>query len=999
MKSWTVNSLLARSLRYYWRNHAATAAGAAAAVAVLGGALLVGASVRASLREIATSRLGGATHVLAAPHFFRERLAGEMQGAPLIAFDGMVVHDENGRRASKVAIYGVDERFWAFHGHTPLETGARNAYVTPALANDLAAKPEDSLQIRIEKPSAIPAESLHGRKDDPGRTIRVTVKSTDAWGFLLRPQQGDVRAMFVPLLRLQRDLEQDDRVNVVLLKAAPPSIPWTLEDAGLRIRGTAVESEATLLGDRVVEVIRKVAPDASPVYTYLANTVRANGREIPYSVVTAMDIGLGREEIALNEWAARDLGARPGDAVTLEYHLWEEGGRLLTRSAEFRLARVLPMKGIGADRTLTPEYPGISDADSFSDWDPPFPIELKRIRKVDEAYWDEYRTAPKAFVQLARGQELWGTRFGKVTSVRADGLDPQRLRAALDPAELGLVVQPVREEALTASQGATDFGEYFTYFSFFLVVSALLLAGLFFRFGVEQRSREIGTLRALGFSHSRVRRLFVMEGLLVAAAGSIVGAVGAIVYAWFIVAGLRTFWRGAVGTSLIRVEVTPLPVVIGAIAGLLAALLFTMALRRSKPRELMAGGHVRRRWPLWAGVAAVVIAVGLLGAFRNAGGFFGAGALLLCAALCFLWVWLTARRRSGVRSVPQLGMRWAAHRPGRAVLAVALIASAAFIIVSVDAFRKRTQETSFLGHGVIAESVLPVYHDLGAEYRFKGRYAPFRVKAGDDASCLNLYQPRDPRVIAPPSGFATSEPWHILDAAPQNGAVPALVDANTLTYVLHRKLGDILELPGGARLRLAGVLHDSPFQSELIVSAENFVRLFPHEGGYKLFLLEAPPEEVARLEERLSDFGFDASPVAERLAAYHRVENTYISTFQTLGALGLLLGTFGLAAVLLRNVIERRREMALLRAVGYTPARLRRMLFAENAVVLVAGLAIGAVCAAVAVAPVWFARGGGLPWVALLLLGLVVPAAGLIASLWAARLAVRRPLLAGLRAE
>ena len=70
---------------------------------------------------------------------------------------------------------------------------------------------------------------------------------------------------------------------------------------------------------------------------------------------------------------------------------------------------------------------------------------------------------------------------------------------------------------------------------------------------------------------------------------------------------------------------------------------------------------------------------------------------------------------------------------------------------------------------------------------------------------------------------------------------------------------------------------------------------------------------------------------ADNLAAFHRVENTYLSTFQALGGLGLLLGTLGLGAVLLRNVMERRKELALLRAVGYRPEHLRTMVIAENA--------------------------------------------------------------------
>ena len=76
---------------------------------------------------------------------------------------------------------------------------------------------------------------------------------------------------------------------------------------------------------------------------------------------------------------------------------------------------------------------------------------------------------------------------------------------------------------------------------------------------------------------------------------------------------------------------------------------------------------------------------------------------------------------------------------------------------------------------------------------------------------------------------------------------------------------------------------------------------------------------------------------AERLAEFHRVENTYLSTFQTLGGLGLLLGTIGLAAVLLRNVLERRRELALLGAVGYGRGRLFAIVVAESTLLLACG--------------------------------------------------------------
>jgi len=239
-----------------------------------------------------------------------------------------------------------------------------------------------------------------------------------------------------------------------------------------------------------------------------------------------------------------------------------------------------------------------------------------------------------------------------------------------------------------------------------------------------------------------------------------------------------------------------------------------------------------------------------------------------------------------------------------------------------------------------------------------------------------------------------------------DGVIPVIADANSMTYVLHLKVGDELVLnrnEGPVRLRLVGALADSVFQSELLMSEKNFLRLFPSEQGYRFFLIDAPAGDLssvtATLEDRLADFGFDVVPTSERLANFHRVENTYLSTFQMLGGLGLILGTLGMAAVLLRNVFERRRELALLRAVGYKSSHLGLMVIAENALLLLCGLATGAICAVLAIAPVFFARGGRLPNVSLGFLLLAKLISGLTASLVATWAALRSPLLPALREE
>jgi hypothetical protein len=303
-------------------------------------------------------------------------------------------------------------------------------------------------------------------------------------------------------------------------------------------------------------------------------------------------------------------------------------------------------------------------------------------------------------------------------------------------------------------------------------------------------------------------------------------------------------------------------------------------------------------------------------------------------------------------------------------------------------------------------------------------FEPFRLLPGDDASCLNLYEPRNPRILAPRDSFLeegrfvfqgslaateadTANPWRLLRRTEPDGAVPVIADANSMTYVLHRQLGDVIIMMRGdreIRLRLVGALRDSILQGELIMSQANFHALFPDQEGYQVLLVETAPERAAdvatRLEDALSDLGGDATGTAERLARFHRVENTYLSTFQTLGGLGLLLGTVGLATVLLRNVLERRRELALLGAIGYRRGHFLLMVAAENTLLLAGGLIAGALCAALAITPAVMERGGRLPLTsggALLLFG--VFATGLLSSLAATRAVTRSPLLESLRSE
>jgi len=1101
----TRRALVLRSLRHYWRVNAAVTLGVGVAVSALAGALVVGDSVRASLRELALARLGRATHVAAAASLFTEQLAERVSSAPafrsawdgavpLLALEGVVTHERSGGRASGVEVYGVDDRFWTFHGVDGVAgPGGRDAFVSTALARELGATQGDALLLRVQKPSSVPAGVIQGRRNEPGQAIRLSVARVldrDRLGnFSPRPQQGSARTIFVPLERLQRDLELPHRVNMLLAARRSGTNDGGLQaiveeradlaDLGVRMRplrdrSLAVESDAGLLTDSIekgaAEASRAIGAEPVPVLTYLATAIKANGRETPYSLVTALpERVLGRLKPApqpplwLTQWIADDLAAKVGDRVTLEYYLWSDDAGLATDAREFIVAGILPMEGLAVDADLTPDYPGMSTSADISNWDPPFPVDLKRIRPKDEDYWDSYRTAPKAFVRIEDGQALWQSRYGRVSSLRIPAGDRpmtelhEVFRASLSkhlsPRSAGFRVIPVRDNALTAAAGTTDFGEYFTYFSFFLVVSSLLLTLLFFRLGIEQRAREVGLLAALGYAPRDIRRGFLAEGTVLATIGALLGIAGAMLYSWLIMLALRTWWIDAVGTTDLALHLSPAPLLAGAAGGVVAGLLFIAwslrVLGRATARQLMSGAWVdadvastasdaRARFralrdPLGLAVstlvvALVLVAAGIAGWIPAAGAFFGSGTFLLGAGLCAMAAWLRGTSRHtlvmGGWPLERLGLRNARYRPSRSVLSAALIAAATFLIVSVGAFRRGAEDigdakSASGGYGLVAETISPLMHDpstaegrnalnLGSELEGIS-VARFRLRPGDDGSCLNLYRPQSPRLLGATDEFVRqnrfsftrsmagtpeeeANPWLLLGRRFDDGAVPAIGDATSLAYVFHLAVGDDFVMQGAdgrpLTLRIVAALRDSVLQSELILGDADFTRLFPRNEGFRVFLIGAEgarvPAVATSLEDQLSDFGMDVQSAAERLASYHRVENTFLTTFQALGALGLILGTLGLGTVLLRNVLERQRV---------------RMVLAESVFVLACGLGLGVVSAAVAIAPAYLERAQPFPFLPTAALLGAVLMAGLLSTIMATRAVATLPLLASLKNE
>lgn len=1126
-----------RNLIYYWRIHLAVVLGAAVATAVLTGALLVGDSVRASLRALTLERLGKIEAALVTNRFFRQDLAADLvasepfksrfeNAVPAIALTGSAVHATAKTRAANINLFGIDQQFGNLFDNDTSAIGndffAKSAEQGfPALAlnenlqKELGAKIGDYILIFVQQHTEIPHETLLGSREtaDLVRTIRCklthVIPNRGLGRFNLRPHQNLPQNAYLALASLQKALTQKEQVNAVFVSsrktAATDSLDSTLQDIlreniqlrdlGLALKPrknfVALESAEIILSPALANAANTVSTElkvpAQPILTYLANSIESNGRILPYSTIAAVNTpvaaafgalnltnglpapALAENDLLLNEWAAQDLGAGAGDTVKVTYYAVGGREQLVTQSHTFRVAGNTAMMGFGADSTLTPEFPGIHAAGSMHAWDPPFPMNLNLIRPQDEAYWERYRATPKAFIALATGQKLWGSRFGNLTSIRIAGnaeMNQTKLRdgllARIKPEETGFVFQPVKKQGLAAAEGTTDFGMLFIGFSWFLIVAAALLVGLLFRLGVEQRAKEVGLLLAVGYPTRAVRRRLLKEGALLAGIGGLLGLAGAIAYAALLMLGLRTWWSAAVGAPSLFLHVNPARLVIGYIVSLtvtLFAIVWTLRQLGKVPTPSLLHGVTtseRLTRPKFSPRVAI-IAFGLAGllsalaAFSSeaaaAGYFFGSGTCLLIAGFALLAMWLRQLRHGNQRfwdfsRIVRLGVGYGARNPGRSLLCAALVGSACFVIVAVAANRREPAQNALDknsgtgGFTLAAKSDIPLHYDLNTgtgrselgladmdSATFSDVHIfPLRLLPGDDASCLNLYQPQQPRVLGVPpdliarGGFEfhdlstnqfKEQPWRLLEETMAPDVIPAFGDYNSVQWILHLGLGKDLVLRDDfgreIKLRFVGLFERSIFQSEILISEANLLKHFPSVSGYAYFLIDAPPavsEAVAQnLELNLRDYGFDVTSTPTLLANFEAVENTYLSVFQTLGGLGLLLGTLGLGIILVRNVIERRGELALLRALGFRRATLTTILLVENGFLILVGILIGSLAALVAVAPHLAGSSASVPWFSIGVTLLAVLLVGLLASALAVLAATRIALLPALKAE
>ena len=1021
------------------------------------------------------------------------------------------------RIVSEVTVFGCDDSFWQLgEGGPVVPPQSGEIVLTDRLASKayLDARVGDRVIVQLGQPQLIPGESPLGRKTETVRrrawNVVGIVSADGIGGFSLSPSQQRPLNAFVGRTELAEMLDQHGKVNLLLIGREQRDsdssfsvntvlLSPQLKDYGLELQSITKKSEDSggytdLTAERMM-LPRDIQVAAEKVWTekdkpqaaltYLANWIKAGSRSIPYSTVTAIDsieaIGplllpdgrpllLADDEIVLNSWAAKELDAQPGDPVEITYFDPETThGQVEERTADFRLHSIVSLYDaeknptLVNDRNLTPELAGVTDQESIDAWDPPFPFDATRVRDQDESYWDHYRATPKAFISRQRGDSLWGSRFGNLTSLRVPRSKAEtpsaaqlrlqsRLEEELNRSER-FAFRDLRKELLGAAGGTTPFGLLFLCFSLFLIVSSLALLTLLFRLDVDQRATEWSLFSAIGFTRARILQLLFLQTFFLVGAGGIIGLACGIIYAAIMVFGLQTWWVQAVTTPFVHLHLSFGSIVSGYVASGVAcflAILWSFRLQRRATLQwrlssnsemhssLTSSQHLSWWCTFFFLLTSVFVIVAIFGPpFLRTGLFFGAGSSALLTGITFLGGLLhrigADRQNQGMKSLYRLVGVSLSRQPQRSLLTIGLVGAATFMIVAVSAFRLEQRNQGQFS--LIAESVLPLYFDLGTvagreEYGLTDRtegslenttFVSLRAHGGDDASCLNLYRARQPKLLGVPREMPADffvedlgdKSWNILgsdlgDDESGKRIVPVVLDQNTARYGLglYGGVGEQFEVKEQDRtttFQVVALLKNSFFQGALLLGEDELLRLYPETEGYQYFLIDASeaalPETATMLEDQLADFGFDVQPVADRLAMLYGVQNTYLAAFQTLGGLGLLLGTLGLLAVQVRNIFSRRHEFALQQALGFSNRRLSLMLIFENMFLLSSGLLLGMASACVAILPHLLDEGIRVPLFATSGLLMLVLLIGLSVGLFSVRQLLRAVPIAILRGE
>ncbi|MDR2929125.1 MAG: FtsX-like permease family protein [Cytophagaceae bacterium] len=991
-----LQKLLHKNIVFYNRYYRLVMAAVVIATGVTVGSLAVGSSVRTTLVRRVTERLGDTeTIIFSRNSFMAQELADALQqeGSTrgILLVNGFVSYSG---RLIPVTVWGVDDM--------SIEQGG--AKINAELANELELNVDAgaNLVLRLPASGLIPQGSLFVT-DSYTTSMRLALSGItdvdDGGNLNLKNEQTIPLNIFVNRHELADVMDAEQKINLImtnrLVAEAEFEKVWSYSSSGISVNKretfSEIVSDRVFLHDSVTAAICRDNQQCNRLFSYLANSIESKGASIPYSFVTALDNYDGEllqsNDIILSDYAANHLQAKAGDTVRLTYFTSHNLKTLTNDTILLKVKKIVPLAHLLNDKSLSAEFPGLSDVERCTDWDSDMPINMDLITDDDERYWELYRNTPKALVGYSGVVGDWGNAYGNATAVHLDGsLNLAGLRANM----FGIHLIYPRESGVFAAKNGVDFAGLFLALGFFIIVSASLLMLVPLSEMLYRRRREVALLKALGYLRKHIIRMLWREAAPAIVASAAVGVVAGLLYTATVMWLLGNVWKGATHTDGFAIYPDAITLIAGFVVGTALSLsLLRIAIVRSLRTKRQHIGTPKisvKKLRITAVASSIVsIAIIIYGILflHSVALFIIAGITLICtAALWGNYIICKNTLFTNKDAFADNKMVWNTLFAGRqqAALSFFALAMGVFTVFSVGLNRKDFSDATLLrsgtgGYSFWCETGVPVYHNLttdegrlklsltnlpaGAEVLQCLRYS------ADDASCLNLNRVQQPTVLGidmkmlAAGDFAITQSLYPLtgDAAfsrmttMEGIAYPALVDATVLTWGLMMSIGDTLwyEADGGQTIPiiLAGTLANSVFQGNLLIDRTFFSQIWRETAGSEIFLLKTAeqnlPQTKVLVEQALNEYGIRVTTTNDRLKQFNTVTDTYLTIFMTLGCLGLLLGVFSFVIVVRKNLSMRRHEIELYQTLGFTTAKVGYVIYRENLMVPLYAIATGAV--------------------------------------------------------
>ena len=885
----SVIQFIIRNLKYYKKQHLAVFFGTLLSSAILTGALITGDSVKYTLINLVDKRLGNATFSLFTQNrFVRAELANDIskelsiKTTALLSLSGGAVNPENESQISSVQVLGIDNNFWELSDKTFSLLNDGEAIINSKVAEKLNLKVNSEFILRVQNAEIVPINSPFITKVHSLVTLRLVVKAIaddDNLGrFSLKNNQIAPFNIFVSREFLAKSVEMGNVASLILATQNNDNSltesnlndclkkVWTLKDAGLNISVIDNQNYIELTSDRIFidqnlsSKILQLNLPTDKIFTYFVNSLYTNNKETPYSFVTASTLSIQKQlpdsnKIFINSWLAEDLGAKIGDTLHLKYFVIGALRRLEEKSSQFIVQQIVSFNDSVVNKSLMPNFPGLSDVENCNEWNVEIPVDLKKIRDKDEEYWELYGGTPKALINIDIGEKLWKNQFGNYTAIRF--IMPQmsvlelenKIIHQISPTDINLAFQDIRNQGNNAASNGVDFGGLFVSLSFFVIIAALLLIVLLYYQHIESRKTEKGILVALGFSRKKIIRLQFLEVLPPVVFGSIFGGFFGILYNYFIVIALRSIWQEAVNAEVLSIYIKTNTLIIGILSSTVVSLLTLFFVNRKKLKSnaiSLISAQQNFLKPKNKIAFAVVSILSFLGAISllitvlainpnlKPTNFFVAATLFLIGILSLFLILITASAKKsftaknnhffGASNLFAFALKNIGRNVKRSFTVVILLALGTFTIIVTGSNRQtfvggeNNRNSGTGGFLFWVETSIPIIYDLNSKegkekYGIENEeilndvtFVQFFNLQGDDASCLNLHQVKKPQILGieavefdKRSAFSfaklltpSENPWLELNKKYPDNLIPAFADMTVIQWGLIKNIGDTL---------------------------------------------------------------------------------------------------------------------------------------------------------------------------------------------------------------